>query len=357
MILMLLAIAAVALVAASRSSMGLAVSAVQARRGLQQRWGSLSCRRTAMELAPLLLKDAEEASGKPVRSLRAQFDLGGQRFSLTISDEQAKANVNAMLRHRGREATRSFVRSRITGLSGAGEVHLPMGNPTQDRDTGSTAHALGSTHSIISLNHLLPRATPQDMIGTQDATESATVSDSLTCWGSGRINIRRAPDDVIEQVCRPLLGRIQISRLREALPEAGDQALPEAGTQALPEALVNIGVPREDVPAITERLTLESKCYSVWVVADNGKRNWYELGIAELTEGADQVAIVDEADVIEEEVESTAAPLIPPDDEPLSTDAPRPGANESLGAGGNEQSIAVENTTSSVQRRYYLYQW
>jgi len=266
MTLMLLAIAAVALAAVGRSSMGLAVSAVRARQDLQQRWGMYSSRHAVLELAPILLKEAEESTGEPVVSRQMEVQRSGHTYDLTVSDEQAKANINAMLQHHGRDTTRTFIREQLADNIGAGEVYLPTHKPSQDRNTDGVEEL---DRAIISLNHLLPDFNPATFMKAD-----GYPMQTLTCWGDGRINLSRAPDELVEDVTKPELGAIQIRRLRETL--ASSENMP------LEEALISIELSKDDVPAVLERLTLESSCYSVWVAMDNGKRSWHELSVLEL---------------------------------------------------------------------------
>ncbi len=309
MTLMLLAIAAVALTVFGRSSMELAVSAVRARGDLQRRWGSYSSRHAVLELAPILLGEAEEIAGKPVSSVYTEIQLNGQTYALTVSDEQAKVNVNTMLQQHGRDITATLVQRHFNGRMGAGEVYLPAEQkPSRVQDAGGVVEP---DHRIVSLNHLLPDFDPDSF----DVDDVYPV-DMLTCWGDGRINFSRASDELVKEVTKPLLGAIQIGRVREALASSE--------SMTLDEALVGIGLSEDDARAVAKRLTSESHCFSAWITLDNGKRKWQELSVLELDPGDAPNVTSGDADGAGEEG---------------AGEFPQPGEAEDLGAVVAEDSI------------------
>jgi len=339
--LMLLAIAAVALAVVGRSSMGLAVSAVRARQDVQRRWGSYSSRHAVLELAPLLLEDAEEDAGEPVVNVRTEIQLSGLAYSLTVSEEQAKANVNAMLQHLGLDAVRTFVRRQFTEDMGASEIFLPTNHkPSSVQDADG---AVEPDRRIISLNHLMPDFDPD----SYDRADGYPV-DSLTCWGDGRINFSRAPDERVQEIIKPLLGAIQIDRLRETLTSSE--------SMSLAEAITGIGVSEDDVSAVMERLTLESSCYSAWVAVDNGKRHWHELSVLEWESGDDARNIQPGEADDPGDVESTV---------PVGVQAPSvfPGGPGTDGLESTDQKQEQGLTPPQTQDdggtypRLYVYQW
>src|SRR3954467_10927434 len=93
----LLALAATLLVGVARASLRHAVEAREAVDGLQRRIGVVSCQAAILPHAQDLLIRQEQRRKAVVASLHTSVTLGGQRFELTVADEQAKANVNALL--------------------------------------------------------------------------------------------------------------------------------------------------------------------------------------------------------------------------------------------------------------------
>ncbi|MEZ6192076.1 MAG: hypothetical protein R3C45_12430 [Phycisphaerales bacterium] len=328
---MLLAIAAVALAATARSSMGLAVNAVQARQELQRKWGGHSIRHTTLELAPILLEEAEVIAGEPITYVSMEVVLNGQSHNITVRDEQAKVNINALLQYRGRDAARTFALGQFNDNTGSGEIYLPI-----DHDEAS---ALSQTEAdidmdpkIVSINHLLTGFNP-DRIDDR----GSHPLDALTCWGDGRINIRRASDDLIHEITMPLMGSIQINRLRDVLATNDDSALNQA--------LTNIGVREDDIPELMRRLSLNSRCYSVWLTVDNGRRRWHELSVLE-QKPVEPVEQAKSASHAVAEPETPGNPL-------AALDTPIHGRKESAGVAPDQAS----ETVAEAYPRLRVYQW
>jgi len=342
MTLMLLAIAAVVLAATARSSMGLAVSAVHARQDLRRRWGNQSIRLTTLDLAPSLFEGIEAETDKPTISLDAQFNLSGQTYYVTVSDEQAKVNINALLQHKGRDATRSFARGQFTDSLGSSDIYLPVDQQAQSSPTEGADAVLN--RKIVSINHLLPGFDPD-----HDPESTSYLMVGLTCWGDGRIHIRRASDDLIREIAAPILGSIQIERLRDTMANNDGQELNEL--------LVVIGTREQDIPGLMQRLTMDSYCYSVWIAVDNGRRRWHELGVMELK--PDEIAEPGGADTNEQIDASNQSPVTGSPVAPKPSDLPR------TQAGGD--SVSTESTApatlppasddSGKYPRLRVYQW
>jgi len=336
MMLMLLAIAAVALASVGRSSMGLAVDALRARQDLQRRWGSISTRHATLQLAPILLDQASGISD-PLASLQVQITLSGLTYTLTVSDEQAKANVNKMLFYQGRETTRTFIRRQCDGQPWADEITLPT---NKSQSPGELINVPSENRrNVISFNHFLPGFDPRHLANPQDFS-----LDTLTCWGDGRINLTRASDDLVQDVLKPLLTTSEIARIRESLASSADSPLIDS--------LNNAGISEKDRSIILRRLAQDSSCYSVWTAVDNGKRSWHELAVIELQPDSSpepqpaEASEVDENDPdsdadTDEELSTLTTPVVPDETAPVTEDDPETSPND----------------YRDEYPRLYLYQW
>lgn len=267
MTLMLIAIAAVALASAGRSSMGLAVDAVRARSELQHRWCGISGRHAVLRLAPLILDAAASESDRPPGSVQTHIRLNGFDYSLMLSDEQAKVNLNAMLRDSGREQTITYIRRRCGGQEWADKIILPINRPSAP--DGGLGGPDANHRDIISINHVFPGFDPSSL-----ERESDYPLDALTCWGDGRVNLSRAPGDLVHTALKARLSTADIDDLHEVLDTTPGLTLADA--------FKDIGVSEEDIPDLMKRLTLESSCYSLWLTTRTAKRGWYELSVLEL---------------------------------------------------------------------------
>jgi hypothetical protein len=106
---------------------------------------------------------------------------------------------------------------------------------------------------------------------------------ALSCWGDGAINVRRAPEALVNAVVGSRLSAIDIGRLVAArsasfepplLTTGGDQR-PTVGSELarlrplMAAAQVKAGSP--GAAALVEGST----CHSLWVAAADGRRKWY----------------------------------------------------------------------------------
>ena len=81
--------------------------------------------------------------------------------------------------------------------------------PDRGGETANPAVAGGSSQSkslplaVLSYGQVFEDALPQQLIG---AEPSSGLAAAVTCWGDGKVNLRRAPDAVIEQACQNDVG-------------------------------------------------------------------------------------------------------------------------------------------------------
>ena len=95
--LLLLALAGLAMVSASRRALNRIMESRQAELELQQRWGTISLQATLLAGAETILTRAERNARESLVSHSLRLSLNGRAVRVLISDEQAKANVNTLL--------------------------------------------------------------------------------------------------------------------------------------------------------------------------------------------------------------------------------------------------------------------
>ena len=291
--LFLLVIAAVAMVGVVRASMGRALAAVDAQRDLQRRWGTVSCARTLLPRAESILNAAEQRTGRPAAAVDIALTLGGQPFALTVADEQAKLNVNALYESGKRPAVERAARDAAPGLA----VRLrPMpvektrqkqrqteveqliarldaenakeqkngGNPPKDSATIDPA-LLAGLDGTGGADDDAPPPPPQAFVGFGQVYDAASAdqvrraAETLTCWGDGRSSLRRAPADVLARLCAPALSAGQVRKL-VALRDGKPGIVPST-------ALAMLKVDGEKIKRLAPRLTRQSGCFSLWIDA------------------------------------------------------------------------------------------
>jgi hypothetical protein len=197
--LAVLVLAAGLMVGLGRAAVRHAVRAGEARDDLQRRWGTASCRQAVLPIAERLLAEEERRRGGPVPALTAAVRLGGQRFDLTLADEQAKADVNALLAAAPDRATaENRVRQALTGYGLADRVRLrpdprppsappPTGDPTAARAAtrpSAVPQRVAVPRPITGLGQVLDAVGPEPWRKSPAGGGPAAI-DLLTCWGGG----------------------------------------------------------------------------------------------------------------------------------------------------------------------------
>ncbi len=220
MVLVTLIIVITALTSVATKSLRTSQQAGNAASMLQQRWGMTTCKNMFLPNAgrTFLLYEQEQLAktkGSPGRTnvLAESVMLGGQRFDMVLSDENAKVNLNTMYHLGGPKSVGDAVKT-IGGLplqrsmsprpavpptnrfqlnaskSGGSDASGEAGGPNGSADLAQSAlPAFRSWGEIFDLGKM-KRESP-DGILKFDFTKS------LTLWGNGQVNIRRATNEVI----------------------------------------------------------------------------------------------------------------------------------------------------------------
>ena len=120
-----------------------------------------------------------------------------------VCDEQAKVNVNTVFTQStllGRTTASQAVRKLVGHLD---EVrHLVHPRPLL-RSANKQGQADDQLQPFGSFGQIFVDTAPGLLLGR--AQEAGPV-DYLTCWGGGKVNLMRAADPVVEQVCN---GRVE----------------------------------------------------------------------------------------------------------------------------------------------------
>ena len=279
LVLLLLALASVALATACRSTLRRSSAATAAAADLQHRWGATSAQYTLLDNAANVLDLADPPGGPPAVTLHGSLTLGGLRFDVDMSDEQAKANVNGLLAWHGHTAAEGIVRDLARSTGGRLAPRLPAGPrrarsvPT-DADEPTDDAGDRVTPIVGCLTDAFPGAGWADLV----PSSPGSLSRSLTCYGDGKVNVRRASVAVLSAACGPALSPAQVSSLSRRARSAGptfDVAAAVAATGASPAAAAGV----------VGRLIDGSFTQSVWVTATDGRRVWRSWAVRDATDG------------------------------------------------------------------------
>jgi hypothetical protein len=164
---------------------------------LQRRWGRASCEKVLLAKAPAIFENAALPT-----VVREEIALGDQSFTMLLADEDAKLNLNWLYHQRGKPAVAQTIRRLMPPMfTQAVELQPAIPSSNQKRagadrsivnfEVGRTPEAFRSFGEVFNLPRL-SQITGDDRI-------LAAVSNELTLWSSGGINVRRASDAVLTE--------------------------------------------------------------------------------------------------------------------------------------------------------------
>jgi hypothetical protein len=275
--LVLVLLAGVALAGMARRSVVAALDAQTDVRDLQRRWAVRSCQATLLGHAERLLDEAERGYGEngepaelykhPPQVHRAvTCRLAGIDYELVLTDEQAKLNVNTLLKDASRAEAQSVVSRLVHDRGGRSrdrvEVRLrtlavPAGRPGDD----------GFLPEEGGYGQIFDGASPRQLLGTGQAPG---LTRAVTCWGDGLVNIRRAPEAVVRQVCEKRLPKQDVRRLLNARER--NPYVPLSGMLA--------GIHPKKREKVYGCLTDRSLCHGLWVITRGEQRSWYTFAVS-----------------------------------------------------------------------------
>jgi type II secretory pathway component PulK len=295
--LVILALAVTVTAGVCRSSLAKAERSVRAANDLQRRWAAVSCKRAFLPNAETVLAAAEATRGQSLVSCQARLTLGGQTIDLVFADETAKLNVNDVVRRRGKAQAEASVAALVREGGTSIRTRLLAGKPQAavarpaKRVPGRAApepppdpqpaddNDEPDARPLQSFGQVFPDSGPAALFGHAGLFGQAArpgPAAAVTCWGDGRLHFRRAPDAVLARACVPPLTAAQagrLVRLRRQSPAA-----------AVEDVLTPLKLSDDDQATLEDRLGDESNCYSLWMVATDGKRSWYLLAVDDRSE-------------------------------------------------------------------------
>jgi hypothetical protein len=296
--LALLVLASTLLVAVGRSAVDRTLLARQTQANLQRKWGTISARSALLPHAEEILSRLEAGGGGGVPTYRTDIELAGDEYTLIISDEQAKANVNVLLDDSEKSDVEARIRESLTG-SGIGNAVLlhpaqalvPTNQPQDPADQNAPTALITGLGQIF--NNL-----PPERLAIGSAQAGAGAAANITCWGNGAINIMRAPEAALRLALGQALTKLEISRL----VTQRDFITALSRADRLPGAMLGPTTPANNDPDPVNRLlnlarigpekrnrvslTSHSSCFSLWIVMTDPHRSWSSLYVSDTSNPA-----------------------------------------------------------------------
>ncbi len=265
LVMLVLTIAATALMATTRACLARAVGANHAQRDLQVRWGALSCESLLLPVAEDILADADadaDVRGEhPSSAIHHEIVLGKMTFHLIVSDEQAKLSLTHLAA--GNHAVR-FVRAIRDAQQG-----LPAPLTVDLADVGLALSSANSVGPLQTFEQIFNIDHPSQMITVADLPDSPTGRIGLI--GDGAINFTRAHPAVLAARLKDVISHGLAAELLSLIERSP--------ATTLNDLIAELDLSQEDARPIREALTDTSNCHSLWVVVDDGVRQFHRLSV------------------------------------------------------------------------------
>lgn len=277
LVLVILAIAGTVLgVSAYRCSRQV-LQASEARQRLQDKWSELCLRCVLLPQVESILQTLEEETNTSVPEIRQTLTLGDSEYTLILADEQAKVNINALVFVHGNDAAVMIQESWPWATCIETDLDQYKYKKSSQDDTADTNTVGESKESPASQpaaekpktiavpivfespDALLIYKNPRQLILVDS---SPSLLGRLSFWGDGRMNIHRAEMDALTQLLSPLLSATDLGNF-----ENFRQEHPEGN---LSELMGVLALGDKTAPLVRGLLTDSSRCFSLWVIRQNG---------------------------------------------------------------------------------------
>ena len=243
------------------------LEANRSEQNLQREWLSRSAESILPEAERILTQNSKIDS-RPSDNFVLRYELGNQQVSLKLSDEQAKANINALWERFDPAVVRSTTQTLAASTSFSEELNLrPLGT-FEVVAAGSRADwpVFGAYEQLFH-----PDALPSELNGT---FINASVIDVITLWGDGRIRVERADPAVLHAVLFPLLSPSQIQQLSDVTrhPVSENSEAPDSPNTTNIISGGGLELTDRQQELLPKLITDESQCFSVHLRFDDGRR-------------------------------------------------------------------------------------
>lgn len=246
--LILTMLVGLALLGTVRHSMTVANAALDGERRLQERYGTLSCQRTGLLIAPAVLAERIAGSTDRLPSVVASTRLGEMDVQLILSDEQGKANPNLWRQQQDPQTVDARLRELMLHSRVAARLHLNV----SDRETSARSFA-----------DVLPSGEASAFI--ELSVPHQPTHGAVTLWSDGKINVRSATDRTLRVGLADAMDALKLDRFI-----AARRQFPGSG---LSDWIAACDLTDAERTSCQARLVERSRAYSVWINTRVGKRD------------------------------------------------------------------------------------
>jgi len=280
--LVLLAMVATSLAAVARRSFAASIDATRLEREAQRHWLRVSAENLLPQLENILSSPFDSSAALPDSSITKEtsnasvslnLDLGHHKLRLTLADEQAKANLNALWSRHDPNVVSAKVSVLLASLGSSDPVAL--------RALGSfEATAAGSQTdwpTFVAFEQILPPEVLKAHLKGDDGT--ASLLNAVTLWGDGRLHAQAAGRPALDAVLTPLLSLGQVDEF--------ERIRVESGAEANAISLNDLGLTDRQREQLAGLVTSTPLCHSVRLRFDDSRRTYTYLAVLQ-REASDQ---------------------------------------------------------------------
>ena len=240
---------------------------LQAQSQLQTRWAAYSLSRAILPNADqffeTVLEQQDEKPKEPLTKVSFELSINQALCFITLMDEQAKANINHLLKTKGNPTQTALAIRSLGDQFKIQDMPVLQIKPY-------TWMELPTLAPLHTWDQVLEKVEPDKLYAIEENTKA--IGDIITCWGDGKLNFHNAPIQVIQTVCHPLINRVQIAKLiaaRKADPQI-----------TLSNALTTADVTKDQLEKITPLFTEKSSCYalSISITESRQSHHWLTIG-------------------------------------------------------------------------------
>lgn len=260
MVLVILTMAGVLLATSARRSAEASLNTHARIRELQAKWAQRSISDFFMQSPEAVLTAAGGYKSPAPSSLETRLDLCDHEYRIILCDEQTKVNVNALVAGRNRIEAESDIRELTAASRGALPVNLQPGMTIPNLLT-AYPQRYTTYEQVFRYDHV------GEFMPATGLIDSPTRY--VTCWGSGRINLRKCNTPVLNIASRRVLTHSERTTIKDYVDEYPDSTLEEILAAAIED-------PKKRKQA-ARLLTGRSNCHSLWIIRKGMTRNWYNL--------------------------------------------------------------------------------
>jgi hypothetical protein len=275
------------MVTVSRASLRHVLAARDAADDLHHRWAVVSTRTAVLPYGDTILTAAEVAKKSPMTWLHVRLSLGAETVELLLSDEQSKANLNALLADADPATVEIRLRESLSGTGLGNAVRLRPGAVVLpgDEDAATQPATRPTSQPFVAdlvsgYGQIFQNLGPADLVAMKFGVRPIDV---LTCWGDGAINLRRVTPAALKVAAGTSLTGVEQARILDARDGLYVRhETPKPTTQQTNDPVARIvaaaGIDLRKARGLP-RFTLSSNCYSLWIVTSDGRRVNYFLGV------------------------------------------------------------------------------